>query len=33
MTKVRIDGKHSTDFFVSSLATGGSYVSSTSNEV
>lgn len=33
MTKVRIDGKNSTDFFVSSLATGGSYVSSTSNEV
>lgn len=33
MTKVRIDGKNSTDFFVNSLATGGSYVSSTSNEV
>lgn len=32
MTKVRIDGKNSTDFFVNSLATGGSYVSSTSNE-
>ena len=33
MAKVRIDGKNSTDFFVSSLATGGGYVSSTSNEV
>ena len=33
MTKVRIDGKNSTDLFVSGLATGGSYVSSTSNEV
>ena len=32
MTKVRIDGKNSTDLFVSGLATGGSYVSSTSNE-
>ena len=33
MTKVRIDGKNSTDFFVNGLATGGNYVSSTSNEV
>lgn len=33
MTKVRIDGKNSTDFFVNSLATGGGYVSSTSKEV
>lgn len=32
MTKVRIDGKNSTNLFVSGLATGGSYVSSTSNE-
>lgn len=33
MTKVRIDGKNSTDYFVNSLATGGGYVSSTSKEV
>lgn len=33
MTKVRIDGKNSTNLFVNGLATGGSYVSSTSNEV
>ena len=33
MTKVRIDGKNSTDLFVSGLATGGSYISSTSNEL
>ena len=33
MTKVRIDGKNSTDYFVNSLATGGDYVSSTSKEV
>lgn len=33
MTKVRIDGKNSTDYFVNSLATGGDYVSSTSNEI
>lgn len=33
MTKVRIDGKNSTDYFVNSLATGGHYVSSTSKEV
>lgn len=33
MAKVRIDGKNSTNFFVNSLATGGSSVSSTSKEV
>ena len=33
MTKVSIDGKISTHLFVNGLATGGSYVSSTSNEV
>jgi hypothetical protein len=32
MSKVRIDGKNSTDLFVSGLATGGSHVSRTSNE-
>lgn len=33
MAKVRIDGSNSTALFVNGLATGGSYVSSTSNEI
>ena len=32
MAKVRIGGKNSTDLFVSGLASGGGYVSTTSNE-
>lgn len=33
MTKVRINGNSSTDFFVNGLITGGNYVSATSNEI